>query len=97
VVDHQMRATAWGLLLVPAVPMIVISLFWGKGRHGSPGANLWVSNPTVAAGLLGGGLLLAAIMVLGIVHQIRARNRHKALLAAYGVVVNDAGERRASG
>ncbi|WP_028923970.1 hypothetical protein [Pseudonocardia acaciae] len=89
VVDHGFRATAWGVLFIPALFLLVTALVW----DGSVEDGLWVRHPFVASGLLGGGLLLVMIMIPAMVRHTRARNRHKALLAAYGIEVNDAGER----
>ncbi|MHA6619483.1 hypothetical protein [Pseudonocardia sp. DLS-67] len=92
VVAHGFRATAWGMLIVlPGMPLVVISLFWGLGRHGSAADGLWSTAPLVAAGLLAGGLLCLAIAVPPTVRHAKIVSRHRRLLTAYGIEVNAQG------
>jgi hypothetical protein len=79
------------LIALAGMPLVVISLFWGLGRHGSADDSLWNTHPMVAAVLLGGGLLCLAISVPPTTRHAKSVSRHQRLLKAYGVQVNAQG------
>lgn len=85
----QRRTNWWtGLVLMPGICCIIISVAWGNTRNSEGTASLWLTNPALAAAWLYIGLTVTAVGVIATTWVIRKKNKHIRLLAAYGIHVD---------
>jgi hypothetical protein len=83
----QRRGLPWLQLgFLTGVFAVVWTIVSDSGRRSRGSAPiLWETHPTLALGMLVGGLLLLAVTVRPVVRNSRAISRHRRLLTAYGV------------
>lgn len=86
----QRRVNYWnGLVFFPGIVLVIVSLFWGRGRSSDPSdLSLWESSPQVAMILLLVGIAAIVAGVIPIIMYAPRKGKHTRMLKAYGVRLN---------
>lgn len=86
----QRRVNYWnGLVFFPGIVLVIVSLFWGRGRSSEPSdLSLWESSPQVAMILLVVGIAAIVVGVIPIIMYAPRKGKHTRMLKAYGVRLN---------